>query len=161
MTENQKILFIVAIVFTASFFAPLVSMMALMPPIPSMFGSVSNGGSLSMTFSFFEILTTSGKGLLNLKDAKQSQIIYLLAALSFLLMPILTVVIALTKKYVWLISISFPFLILCFSITYTIMSNNLDQSDQMFKLGWGWGGFIISSLILLIMGLIELFKKKA
>ena len=161
MTENQKILFIVAIVFLASFFAPLVTFMTLMPPISSMFGPVSNAGSLSITFSFFEILTTSGKGLLNPQDANQNQIIYLLAALSFLLMPILTVVIALTQKYEWLISISFPFLLLCFSITYKIMSNNADQSEQMFKLGWGWGGFIIPSLILLIIGLIALFKKKA
>lgn len=83
---------------------------------------------------------------------------------TLIIMPIITVIIAVTQKYKWLFTVSLPFLLFIFSMIYSMKTNIFDDellntSNTTVILDIGWAFFIIPTLIMLVMGLIELFKK--
>lgn len=163
MNENQKILLIVAIVYVAGIFTPIIEIISLLHiQMPSMFGEATSNNSMSISMSIFDILTNKEKFFdSNNIDSFKTAVIAFIASL--IVMPIFTIIIALTKQYTWLFTISFSFLIFTFSIIYFVTmktSANNENMRMIIKLSWGWGLLIIPSLILLVMGIIEIFKKQ-
>lgn len=155
MSENQKILFILAITFVIGFFAPLITMTTFMP-MPSLFGEESQN-SISMSMSVFDMLTNKNSFDVNLLSDPQG-ILIITFFISLIAVPVLTVMIALTQKYEWLFTISTAFIIFSLSMIYS-MNTHFQDNGEMTKLGWAWGCFFIPSLIMLVMGLIALLKK--
>lgn len=155
MSENQKILFILAITFVIGFFAPLVTITNFIS-MPSLFGEDTKT-SMSISMSVFDMLTNKNNFDANLLNDPKG-ILITTFFISLVAVPVLTVMIALTQKYEWLFTISTAFIIFSLSMTY-LMTSHFQESDYMIKLGWAWGCFFIPSLIMLVMGLIALLKK--
>jgi hypothetical protein len=161
MNENQKILLIVAIVYVVGIFVPIIEIVSLMQ-MPSIFGETTSNNSMSVSMSIFDVLTSKDK-LFDFNGIDSFRMIVIAFIASLIAMPICTIIIALTKQYSWLFTISFPFLIFIFSIIYSVTlktSASNETMGMMIKLSWGWGLLIIPSLILLVMGIIALFKKQ-
>ena len=155
MRTKQTILFILAIVFTIGFFMPLLTMKAHIP-MSTIFG---DGGQedFNLTMSAFNLLTDNNKVRFNS-----------IFIISLIIVPILITIIAITQKYKWLFTVSLPLLLFIFSMIYSIKTNVVDDkllnstiegmnTTVAFDIGWAF--FIIPTLIMLVMGLIELFKK--
>ena len=147
MRTKQTILFILPIIFAIGFFLPL-SIMKAHIPMSSVFGQgVQEDFELSL--SAFNMLTDNSK-------VKYDPIFIS----SLILMPVFTVIIAVTQKYKWLFTLSSTFLLYIFSTIYLWKLNTTDEllQDMPIRFGIGWAFFIIPSLIMLVMGLIALSK---
>jgi len=155
MRTKQTILFILAIVFTIGFFLPLITMKAHIP-MSSIFGEGAQE-DFNLTMSAFNLLTDNNKVRFNS-----------IFIISLIIVPILITIIAITQKYKWLFTVSLPLLLFIFSMIYSIKTNVVDDellnstiegmnTTVAFDIGWAF--FIIPTLIMLVMGLIELFKK--
>ena len=155
MRTKQTILFILAIVFTIGFFMPLLAMKAHIP-MSTIFGDGVQE-DFNLTMSAFNLLTDNNKVRFNS-----------IFIISLIIVPILITIIAITQKYKWLFTVSLPLLLFIFSMIYSIKTNVVDDkllnstiegmnTTVAFDIGWAF--FIIPTLIMLVMGLIELFKK--
>jgi hypothetical protein len=155
MRTKQTILFILAIVFTIGFFMPLLTMKAHIP-MSTIFGDGVQE-DFNLTMSAFNLLTDNNKVRFNS-----------IFIISLIIVPILITIIAITQKYKWLFTVSLPLLLFIFSMIYSIKTNVVDDellnstiegmnTTVAFDIGWAF--FIIPTLIMLVMGLIELFKK--
>ena len=155
MLTKQTILFILAIVFTIGFFMPLLTMKAHIP-MSTIFGDGVQE-DFNLTMSAFNLLTDNNKVRFNS-----------IFIISLIIVPILITIIAITQKYKWLFTVSLPLLLFIFSMMYSIKTNVVDDkllnstiegmnTTVAFDIGWAF--FIIPTLIMLVMGLIELFKK--
>ena len=152
LPTKQTILFILAIVFTIGFFLPLITMKAHIP-MSSIFGEGAQD-NFELKMSVFNLLIGN--------DGKVSFNSMFINTL--IIMPIITVIIAITQKYKWLFTVSLPFLLFIFSMIYSMKTNIFDDellntSNTTVILDIGWAFFIIPALIMQVMGLIELFKK--
>ena len=155
MRTKQTILFILAIVFTIGFFMPLLTMKAHIP-MSTIFGDGVQE-DFNLTMSAFNLLTDNNKVRFNS-----------IFIISLIIVPILITIIAITQKYKWLFTVILPLLLFIFSMIYSIKTNVVDDkllnstiegmnTTVAFDIGWAF--FIIPTLIMLVMGLIELFKK--
>lgn len=158
MQKNQLILLCIATIFITSFFTPLVTMTAFLPSISML--EQSGGSKLSVSYTLFSIITFNEFSIANAGDDNIFPLLTYIFCTSLIGMAILTVIIALNKKFEWLFAISFPFLIFCFSYIYTLVSKTSESKASMQMLDWGWAGIIIPSLVLLTIGIYFLFKKK-
>lgn len=155
MRTKQTILFILAIVFTIGFFMPLLTMKAHIP-MSTIFGDGVQE-DFNLTMSAFNLLTDNNKVRFNS-----------IFIISLIIVPILITIIAITQKYKWLFTVSLPLLLFIFSMIYSIKTNVVDDKllnstiegmNPTVAFDIGWAFFIIPTLIMLVMGLIELFKK--
>lgn len=159
MNENQKILFIIAIVYVVGIFVPIIEVISLIQ-MPSIFGEATSHNSMAISMSIFDVLTNKDNRWLDYNKINSFSMITIAFITSLIAMPIFTIIIALTKQYSWLFTISFSFLMFIFSIIYSLtnVNPNIENMSMMVRLSWGWGLLIIPSLILLVMGIITLLK---
>lgn len=149
-TDLQKIVFIFSIAILVGCFAPLIEV-----------SSPMLGNMASMSPSIFSAIS--------IVKSQSDDTLLITFVVSIILIPfvmsIVYLVLAALKKYEWLFPFGLAFTILCFSMLYVInqkiggsMDSSFDMTEPNVKLGWAWACFIISGIVITVVGAISLFK---